>query len=135
MRALTGYDRVILECGDGHAESSRGAFPNVAAASQDCPIMVADIDAARIPVFPRHSEDTSVNAALLCSAERHALDSLREADVRSSLRVPFSGDAIGGEFRCDSRTPRGANFELHAAAELFAQLFAMRLEIDRLRNG
>jgi light-regulated signal transduction histidine kinase (bacteriophytochrome) len=42
---------------------------------------------------------------------------------------------LQGEFRCESRTPRVPSFELHAAAELFAQLFAMRLEIDQLKNG
>jgi light-regulated signal transduction histidine kinase (bacteriophytochrome) len=42
---------------------------------------------------------------------------------------------LQGEFRCESRTPRAPSFELHAAAELFAQLFAMRLEIDQLKNG
>jgi light-regulated signal transduction histidine kinase (bacteriophytochrome) len=51
------------------------------------------------------------------------------------MRVPFNVDDLHGEFRCESRTPREPSFELHAAAELFAQLFAMRLEIDHLRNG
>jgi hypothetical protein len=50
------------------------------------------------------------------------------------VRVSFSSDGLSGEFRCDSRAPREPSFELHAAAELFAQLFAMRLRIDRLRN-
>ena len=45
------------------------------------------------------------------------------------LGFRFSGTAEG-EFRCESRTPRNPNFELHAAAELFAQLFAMRLALD-----
>jgi hypothetical protein len=49
--------------------------------------------------------------------------------------VPFSVDDVTGEFRCDSRTARNPSFELHAAAELFAQLFAMRLEMDNLKNG
>ena len=39
-----------------------------------------------------------------------------------------------GEFRLAHTTPRHPSFELHAAAELFAQLFALRLEIDRLKN-
>ena len=37
------------------------------------------------------------------------------------------------EFRLAHMKPRRPSFELHAAAELFAQLFAMRLEIDRSR--
>jgi len=63
------------------------------------------------------------------------LHSLRSAGVRACLRVPFNVDELQGEFRCDSRTARQPSFEMHAAAELFAQLFAMRLEIDRLKNG
>ena len=50
------------------------------------------------------------------------------------MRVPFNVDDVHGEFRCDSRTPREPSLELHAAAELFAQLFAMRLEIDKLKS-
>jgi light-regulated signal transduction histidine kinase (bacteriophytochrome) len=55
--------------------------------------------------------------------------------VRASLSIPFAVDEISGEFRCESRSTRPPNFELHAAAELFAQLFAMRLEIDRIRRA
>ena len=58
------------------------------------------------------------------------VQALRDAGIRSSMRVRFNG----GEFRCDSRRPREPNFEVHAAAELFAELFAMRLEIDRLKS-
>src|SRR5206468_8412119 len=43
MRALSGYDRVTLSCGDRHAESSRGAFAG-AADPTDLPIIVADND-------------------------------------------------------------------------------------------
>jgi hypothetical protein len=50
-------------------------------------------------------------------------------------RVPFSADGLDCEFCCESRTPRPANFELHAAAELFAQMFAMRLAIDKAANS
>jgi light-regulated signal transduction histidine kinase (bacteriophytochrome) len=59
---------------------------------------------------------------------------MRDQAIRAVLRVGITldGERIG-EFRCDSRTPRRPSFELHAAAELFAQLFAMRLKIDRLR--
>jgi hypothetical protein len=68
------------------------------------------------------------------SPPRQASDRLCEEGVCASLRVPFSVDDVSGEFRCDSRKPRPPHFELHAAAELFAQLFAMRLEIDRFRR-
>ena len=135
MRALTGYDRVTLLCGDRRAESSRGAFPGAAATGTVLPAIVADCHGPAVPLFPRKPDDTSIASALLRAPDAAASDRLRAEDVRAALTVPFSGEGLSGEFRCDSRTPRTASFELHAAAELFAQLFALRLELDRLRNG
>lgn len=134
MRALTGYDRVTVKCGEHRAESSRGTFPVAAQLSQQVPSILTDVDAAPISIFPRRSEDTSVSAALLRSPSQPMLAQLKLEGVCSCLCVPFSIDDLSGEFRCDCRTPRAPRFELHAAAELFAQLFAMRLEIDRFRN-
>ena len=67
--------------------------------------------------------------------DSQAAEALTSAGIRATMRVPFNVDGLRGEFGCDSRTVRDPSFELHAAAELFAQLFAMRLEIDHLRNG
>jgi hypothetical protein len=128
MRALTGYDRVTLFLGNERIESSRGAYAAPAEYDAELPILVADSQSAPVPIFPRKSADTSVNAALM---KADKLGSLREAEVRAMMRVGFGG----GEFRCDSRRPREPRLEVHAAAELFAQLFAMRLEIDRLKAG
>ena len=135
MRALTGYDRVTLLCCGERAESSRGAFSAPARAKDDVPAIVADVEAESVALFPRQVEESSAAAALMraCDAETRA--SLNQQGVRACLRIPFNGDRAEGEFRCDSRARRAPNFELHAAAELFAQLFAMRLEIDRLRNS
>lgn len=133
MRALTGYDRVTLVCGSEKAESSRGAFAAPADMNADIPAIVADSEASSIGVFPRDAEDTSDDQALMRSPDQGARDYLARAGVRSVMRVPFSVDDLSGEFRCESRTPREPSFELHAAAELFAQLFAMRMEIDQLR--
>ena len=132
MRALTGYDRVTLVCGDKRAESSRGAFPQLNPMDH-VPAIIADLESRPISLFPRNAGETSVGEALMCSATSHAIAALRDQGIRASMRVPFAYDGIRGEFRCDSRTPREPCFEMHAAAELFAQLFAMQLEIDRLR--
>jgi light-regulated signal transduction histidine kinase (bacteriophytochrome) len=134
MRALTGYDRVTVICGDERAESCRGAFAGPADMDEDLPVIIADIGADSVHLFPRDADESSTDAALLCAADPAALDSLRTSGVRSTLSVSFDCDGMRGEFRCDGRTPRHASFELHAAAELFAQLFAMRLRIDRLRT-
>jgi light-regulated signal transduction histidine kinase (bacteriophytochrome) len=133
MRALTGYDRVTLVCGDERAESSRGAFAGPAAMSSDLPAIIANTEAQPVAVFPRDSDETSVEHALVRSCSEASLEKLRTEGTRSLLRVPFSVDGISGEFRCDCRVSHEPSFELHAAAELFAQLFAMRLQLDRLR--
>ena len=134
MRALTGYDRVTLRCGQHRAENSRGSFPAPAQLFDSVPAVLSDLDAVPVPIFPRRAEDTSVGGALLRSPSGEALPQLKREGVCACLCVPFAVDDVSGEFRCDSRTPRAPHFELHAAAELFAQLFAMRLEIDSLRN-
>lgn len=135
MRALTGYDRVTLNYGNERAESSRGIFSAPARLSDRVPAILADVEAPRIPIFPRRSLHTSTGHALVGSPEVGAAEQLRREGVRSCLCAPFSVEDVSGEFRCDSRTSRAPHFEMHAAAELFAQLFAMRLEIDRLRNS
>lgn len=135
MRALTGYDRVTVFTDSERAESSRAAFPNAAAPGTELPVIVADCDSPGEGVFPRRNEDTSLDSALTRAPASDAAEQLRSEGVRACLTVPFSGDGFSGYFRCDSKRARPASFELHAAAELFAQYFAMRLEIDRLKTG
>jgi light-regulated signal transduction histidine kinase (bacteriophytochrome) len=135
MRALTGYDRVTLLCGDRRAESSRGAFDAPADMAADIPAIVADAGAPAANIFPREEEETSAADALMRSPNTEEVRSFAGTGVRAAMCVPFNVDDLHGEFRCESRSPREPSFELHAAAELFAQLFAMRLEIDHLKNG
>lgn len=133
MRALTGYDRVTLVYGDRRSDSSRGGFagPNP---MDDVPAIIADTEPQPVPLFPRGGEDSSIAGAMMCAPDGRVLGKLRDQGIRASLRIPLSLDGIAGEFRCDSRTPRDPCFEMHAAAELFAQLFAMQLEIHRLKR-
>jgi light-regulated signal transduction histidine kinase (bacteriophytochrome) len=135
MRALTGYDRVTLTVGDRRAQSSRGAMQPSSEVDGNLPMIVADTALPAVRCFPGNAHECSVGEALLRSPDAAVLQQLRQAGVRSTLRVPFRSDGISGEFRCQSRRPSEPNFEVHAAAELFAQLFAMRLEIDRLKRG
>ena len=134
MRALTGYDRVTLMCGNQRAESSRGLF-EAGPVPDDLPMIVSDTDDDEIAIFPRTVDESSCDEALTRACHADALEAMRAAGVRASLRVPFEAEGFSGEFRCDSRTAREPCFELHAAAELFAQLFAMQLKIDQLGNG
>jgi hypothetical protein len=129
MRALTGYDHVTLTCGDRRSESSRGAFGG-AVDPIDLPLLVADIGAEAVSLFPRGEQASSAHAALMRSPKESDGRQLGDKAIRAMLRIPFEADGLRCEFCCESRSPRDPNFELHAAAELFAQMFAMRFEMD-----
>jgi light-regulated signal transduction histidine kinase (bacteriophytochrome) len=133
MRALTGYDRVTLTCGDRRAESSRGAFTSPAE-PENLPVIIADVDAQAIGLYPRDLDEISARDALLRSPDEEQRRKLRASGIAAIVRIPFSAGGIECEFCCENRTPRLPSFELHAAAELFAQMFALRLELDQAAN-
>ena len=140
MRALTNFDRVTLLVGKAKATSSRTGVPFRTGAnatlSDDVPALVADSAGAAVPVFPRDDPDSALAIALLRAPSAEQQAELTERGFASTMRVPalLHGKAIG-EFRLAHTKPRRADFEVHAAAELFAQLFAMQLEIDRLKGS
>jgi light-regulated signal transduction histidine kinase (bacteriophytochrome) len=140
MRALTGYDRVTLLVGRSKANSSRSGVPFRSGAnatlSDGFPALVANAMASPVPIFPRNGDDAASCAALLRSPSASQVGELGERGFASTMRLPVMRDGeIIGEFRCAHTTPRLPSFELHGAAELFAQMFAMRLELDGLRNN
>jgi light-regulated signal transduction histidine kinase (bacteriophytochrome) len=131
MRALTGFDGACVTSGGRRVESRRGSASDPTPCS-DLPAIVADAAAPPVPIFPRRSDDVAAAAALLRAPSSAQREALRAAGIASTMRVPLPGD---GCFECDSRTPRAPSFELHAAAELFAQMVALRLENDRLAGA
>ncbi|MEO8453918.1 MAG: GAF domain-containing protein [Sphingomicrobium sp.] len=139
MRALTAFDRVTLLLGDSKATSSRSGVPFSAGAnaslSDDFPALVPDGAARPVPLFPRRENDRAAATALLRAPSESQKAELAERGFSSTMRVPIvlDGETVG-EFRLAHTTPRVPSLELHAAAELFAQLFAMRLQIDRLNT-
>ena len=134
MRALTGYDRVTLVCGNERAESSRGSFAAPCDFSGDWPAIFTDNSAEPVAIYPPREEETSARSALMRLPGGETLAQLRDQGVRATLRAPFDGDGQSGEFRCECRTERKANLEVHAATELFAQSFALRLAMDGLKG-
>lgn len=126
MRALTGFDRATLTIGDERIESARGAMPQLQVAGE-LPAIVANAGDEPIALFPDKSGDP-IAEALLRAPSAEQLEALRSAGISSTLRVPVivGGDRIG-HFECDNRLARPPSFELHAAAELFAQIFGMLL--------
>jgi light-regulated signal transduction histidine kinase (bacteriophytochrome) len=140
MRALTAFDRVTLLVGDSKATSSRTGIPfrpgANATLSDDFPLLVSDSAATGVSVFPREDEDTAIAIALLRAPSADQKAELVERGFGSTMRVPVTLDNEKiGEFRLAHTKPRKPSFEVHAAAELFAQFFALRLEIDRLKGA
>ena len=135
MRALTGHDRCSITCGDRSAHSSRAASAMTADAAANLPAIVADATDGGVPIFPRRLNDRSITRALLRSPAADSLKQLRDRQIGSAMTIPLSFEGQPtGHIRCESRASRQPNFELHAAAELFAQMLTLRLEIDRLRG-
>lgn len=130
MRALTGYDRVTFKCGDRRYESSRSPFASPSDAS-DLPDIVVDAGMEGTAIFPRQANESSVDEALLRAPDKAQRQKLEAQDIKAIMRVPFSAGGVECEFCCENRSPRRPSFELHAAAELFAQMFAMRLALGR----
>lgn len=126
MRALTGFDRAVLVLGGDMVESSRSKRPELEVTGELPPIVANSADEP-VGLFPHNDEP--IEQALLRSPTHRQLEELRAVGVASALRVPVvrKGDAIG-YFQCDNRVARAPSFELHAAAELFAQIFGMLLK-------
>ena len=97
MRALTGYDRVTLSCGERRSESSRGPFASPSDAS-DLPDIIVDTAGNGVPVFPRQVDETSVGEALLRDPDQSQRRKLEGQGVKAILRVPFAADGVECEF-------------------------------------
>jgi light-regulated signal transduction histidine kinase (bacteriophytochrome) len=126
MRALTGFDRATLVLGGERVESSRSKLPELSVTGE-LPAIIADTAATAVGLFP-HKEQEPIEGALLRSPTPQQVEELRGVGVASALRAPIvrGGERLG-YFQCDNRSARPPSFELHAAAELFAQVFGMLL--------
>jgi light-regulated signal transduction histidine kinase (bacteriophytochrome) len=125
MRALTGFDRVVLMLGEDKVESARSKFAELKVTG-DLPAIVADSSEEPVGLFPHNSEP--IEKALLRSPTLQQLEELRSAGISSALRVPVVRNSETlGYFQCENRAARAPSFELHAAAELFAQILGMLL--------
>lgn len=135
MRALTGFDRVTFLRGRNKATSSRSGVPFPpganASLSAHLPMLIADQHARPVPVFP-HGPLRGIASALFRAPSADECAALADRSIASTMRVPvaFDGKHLG-EFRCAHVTARRPNLEMQASAELFAQMVAMRLAMDR----
>ncbi|QDP18934.1 HWE histidine kinase domain-containing protein [Sphingomonas xanthus] len=158
VRALTGFDRVMLyrfdEGGSGEvvAESAKGgigSFLGLHYPASDIPRqarelykrsllrVITDIDAAPVPIVPQlneRREPIDLSLSVLRSVSPIHIEYLRNMGVRASMSISVVvEDRLWGLIACHHYAPRCPSFERRSVAELFSQMFSMRIE-SRVRK-
>lgn len=151
MRALTGYDRVTIHRfaagGDDEVvgEVLRSAIGS--AMGRHLPIsgeaprsllrLVADIDAVPVPIVPgqvRRGKPADLSRAVLRAASPEDVELLRSIGVRAALSIAIViGGRTWGVIACHHHAPCCPSFERRSAAEWFAIMLAMQIEIRELK--
>lgn len=159
VRALTGYDRVTIT-----RSSTKGADEVVAQSARsgsaslrgrdflpgDIPSqkrklggrsrlrVITDIEAqpvSIVPAFDEQSMPLDLSLSVLRSPSPIDIEDLRNTGVRASMSIAIIIDgALWGLVDCHHASARCPGFERRSIAELFAQMFAMRLEVRELKE-
>ena len=133
LRALTGCDGCRISVGERTADSDRSGF-SLGEPAAGLPTIIADAAAESVGIFPRKAGDRALSSALLKAPTPAARQALGAQGIGALMTVPICvRNAELGLMQCGWRSAARPNFELHGATELFGQMFALRLEIDRLR--
>ena len=158
VRALTGFDRVMVYRFDAdgsgevvaeHAKSGIGSFFGLHYPHTDIPRqarelykksllrVITDIDSTPVPIVPALDENRKpidLSLSVLRSVSPIHIEYLRNMGVRASMSISILVDGeLWGLIACHHYSPRCPGFERRSVAELFAQMFAMRIE-SRLRQ-
>lgn len=153
IRALTGFDRVMVYrfspdgSGEVVAESAKsgiGSFYGLHYPATDIPKqarelylrsllrVIADIDAMPVPIEPgvdEYGAPIDLSLSVLRSVSRIHIEYLRNMGVRASMSISIVVEGrLWGLIACHHYSPRCPSFERRSVAELFAQMFAMRIE-------
>ena len=151
MRALTGYDRVTIHrfAPDGGDEvvgevlrsaigSAMGRhLPISGEAPRSLLRLVADVDAVPVPIVPgqvRRGRPADLSRAVLRAASPEDVELLRSIGVRAALSIAIViGGRTWGVIACHHHAPCCPSFERRSAAEWFAIMLAMQIEIRELK--
>lgn len=159
MRALTGFDRVLIyrltangpsEVIAESARSGIGAHVETSLPADDIPIpvhelskrnilrVITDTDAdpvALIPPGDEQGEPLDLSLSVLRAASPFRLNYLRTMGVRASLSISIVlHGALWGLIDCHHEMPRRPSFERLSLAELFALMLAMCTESRECRQ-
>lgn len=153
VRALTGFDRVMVyrfdhdHSGEVVAESAKsgiGSFLGLRYPPTDIPAqarelykrnllrVITDIESEPVPVIPPLDEQrkpVDLSLSVLRSVSPIHIEYLRNMGVRASMSISLLVEGkLWGLVACHHYSPRCPGFERRSVAELFAQMFAMRIE-------
>lgn len=153
VRALIGFDRVMVYrfAGDGSGEvvaeaatSGIGSFMGLRYPASDIPAqarelykrnllrVIADVNATPVPIMPQLNaakQPLDLSLSLLRSVSPIHIEYLKNMGVDASLSISIVVEGrLWGLFACHHYSPRCPSFERRSVSELFAQMFAMRLE-------
>ncbi|MCJ7421937.1 HWE histidine kinase domain-containing protein [Sphingomicrobium astaxanthinifaciens] len=153
VRALTGYDRVMVYrfdpdgSGEVVAEAAKngiGTFLGLHYPASDIPRqaralylrslmrVITDVDAEPVPVLPAtdgEGEPIDLSLSVLRSVSPIHIEYLKNMGVQATLTLSIITDnQLWGMVVAHHYSPRCPGFERRAVAELFGQLFAMRVE-------
>jgi len=153
VRALTGFDRVMVyrfdRDGSGMvvAEAARagiGSFLGLRYPASDIPQqarklyvrtpfrIIADVNANPVPVLPRLDESGApidLSLSVLRSVSPIHIEYLKNMGVGASLSISIIVEGqLWGLFACHHYSARCPSFERRSIAELFGQMFALKLE-------
>lgn len=157
LRAITGFDRVtIIRFDDGGgaeivAECARSGIgtrlgERLAPGSLDdldqyrhaALHVIADNEATMIPVVPlrdENEEPLDLSLAVLRAPSPGRAAALRAAGVNAAMSIALTvGDHLWGLIDCHHGFARSPGFERRSMADLFAQMFAMRIRIHELET-
>lgn len=153
VRALIGFDRVMVYrfAPDGHgevvAEAARagiGKFMGLHYPASDIPAqarelyrrnllrVITDVNAAPVPILPQSDasgQPLDLSLSVLRSVSPIHIEYLKNMGVGASLSISIIVEGrLWGLFACHHYAARCPTFERRSVAELFAQMFSMRLE-------
>ena len=153
IRALIGFDRVMVYrfaadgSGEVVAEAVRagiGQFLGLHYPATDIPAqarelykrnllrVITDVNAEPVPIVPERDETglpLDLSLSVLRSVSPIHIEYLKNMGVEASLSISIIVEGrLWGLFACHHYAPRCPTFERRSVAELFAQMFAMRLE-------
>lgn len=153
IRAFTGFDRVMVYrfaadgSGEVAAEACRrsiGTFKGLHYPATDIPAqaralykrnllrVITDVNAAPVPILPEldgAGRPLDLSLSILRSVSPIHIEYLKNMGVAASMSISILVDyKLWGLFACHHYQPMVPSFERRSVCELFAQMFAMRLE-------